>query len=121
MKRDMDLVRDILILVSESNHPVDAGAFVTKENDLQKVVYTIEIMNAAGLVKADMQKVMGGIYVNATIKSLTWTGNDYLDAIREDQVWKKVKRIIAKTAVSAPFAVVKALAEKFVAELVLQE
>jgi hypothetical protein len=41
---------------------------------------------------------------------LTWEGQDYLDAVRSNTVWGKTKEAINKSAESATFDVVKAIA-----------
>ncbi|MDY6065728.1 MAG: hypothetical protein SPI59_05300 [Finegoldia sp.] len=47
MKRDMDLIRNILLTVSESDNEVVASVFVDENNDMDKVLYNIEIMKEA--------------------------------------------------------------------------
>jgi hypothetical protein len=46
-------------------------------------------------------------------KGLTWDGHEFLDAIRNDTVWNKTKRVIADKGGSIPFDVLKDLALKF--------
>lgn len=112
MKRDMDLVRSVLMLVSEANGVVDAKTFVDDENDLQKVAYTIEIMDEAGLIDATVVKACGGVYVKASIERLTWSGNDFLASVSNSKVWSNVKAELAKQSIDAPFSVISAMATK---------
>ncbi len=42
-------------------------------------------------------------------RSLTWGGHDFLDAIRNDDVWSKTKSTVQEKVGSATFEVVKAL------------
>lgn len=119
MKRDMDLVRQILILTAESDSGLDASAIADEHNDLQTVIYTMEIMEEAGLIRANIVKAFGGIYVSGFVRSLTWEGNDFLDAIQSDKVWTQVKKAIAKTTRSASMLVIKKVAEKILSEMLL--
>lgn len=119
MKRDMDLVREILLYVSESNESVDASVFVDSYNDLGKVIYTIDIMNEAGLIKASIQRAFQKGYVSASINFLTWSGHDFLDSIRNDKVWKEVKKTISKVAGSVSLSIIKQIAEKILSDTVL--
>lgn len=119
MKRDMDLVREILIHVSESNSPVDASVFVDTHNDSEKIIYTIDIMKEAGLVKASIQKAFQVGYVSASINSLTWEGHDFLDSVRNDKVWKEVKKTISKVAGVTSITIIKKVAEKILADVLL--
>ena len=119
MKRDMDLVREILMFVSECDEPVDASIFVSDNHDLDKVLYTIYLMKDADLVDANIIKAYGGKYLGAEIISLTWQGHDFLDNIRSDKVWSQVKKTIAKTSKGASLYVFKKLAEKIVLDSIL--
>lgn len=115
MKRDMDLVRSILIELSEASGELDAKAFVDDEHDFQNVAYHFDIMNQAGLIESSVHKAFGGEYVSASAEQLTWMGNDFLASISKNDIWKQVKLEIAKKSVDAPFSVVAALATKICA------
>ena len=119
MKRDMDLVREILMVVSESSESIQATVFVDEHNDIDKVIYTIDIMNEAGLIKAHVQKAFQRGYISATVYNLTWSGNDFLDNIRSEKIWSQVKKNIAKTAGSVSFSVMQKMAEKIVKEAII--
>lgn len=110
MKRDMDLVRDILSQLAESDGEVDARTFVGDGRDLQLVAYHFQIMQEAGLIEANLQRAFGGSYVLAEAVRLTWEGNDFLASVSSNKVWAKVKSDIAKHSVDAPFSVIKQLA-----------
>lgn len=118
MKRDMDLVREILMVVAECDDRVDYDVFVNDCYDKNFVIYTIELMKEAGLLKANVTKAYGGDYVSARIDSLTWQGHEFLGNIKNDKVWAKVKKILAKTCKSASIDVVKKIAEKIVLDMV---
>lgn len=119
MKRDMDLVREILIFVSECDESVDACVFVNDNYDLDMVLYTIYLMLDAGFINANISKAFGGKYLGAEIISLTWEGHEFLDNIKSDKVWEQVKKSIAKTSKSASLYVFKKLAEKIILENIL--
>lgn len=121
IKRDMDLVREILLLTSESLESVEANAFVYDQNDLRKVVYTIDIMKEAGLIEACVIKAFGGEYFDAVVHQLTWDGHELLENIKDERVWERVKKTIARTGSSASLFVFEKLAEKIVLETVLGE
>lgn len=111
MKRDMDLVRKILLTVEGSEEGMYAESFTDDQNDYAKVAYTIDLMKGAGLLQAHIQKIAGGQYGAVYVDTLTWDGHDFLDSVRSNKVWAKVKQKIAQEVVSAPFSVVKKVAE----------
>lgn len=48
--------------------------------------------------------------IAATISSLTWNGHEFLDNVRNDTVWAKLKRAVAEKGGAVSFDVLKALA-----------
>ena len=103
MKRDMDLVRQILSNAEardfESDEPPASYQAQTVEE-----AYQIALMNDAGLVQADYTS-QAGTPVCATIFRLTWSGHDFLDAARDETIWKKAKDTILKPGISWTFSV----------------
>lgn len=110
MRRDLDLVRAILKTCADSTEPVTMGTFTDDTHTAPLVAYHIDIMQEAGLIDATIIRDINGRTVHATIDSLTWQGNDFLDAVRSDSLWAKTKQRIAATFGSVSFDVVKALA-----------
>lgn len=110
MKRDMDLVRTILKTCADATEPVDASVFVDETHSMQLIVYHFKIMSDAGLVESDITGTWNAGIIRASVRALTWDGNDFLDAVRSDSLWSKTKQRIAATVGSASFDVVKAVA-----------
>lgn len=108
MRRDLDLVRTILKTCADSNEPVPMSTFADAAHTTDLVAYHIDIMQEAGLINATIIRGMNERTVHATIDSLTWEGNDFLDAVRSDGLWSKTKQRIATTIGSVSFDVVKA-------------
>ena len=112
MKRDMDLVRSIMLRVADSDEPISIHELVDVEHDKQLVGYHVSIMKEAGLVRGSIMSADDDPYYSCLISSLTWEGNDFLDAIRNETVWGKTKSAISKTVGSATFEMVKSVAAK---------
>lgn len=92
MKRDMDLVRKILLLVAESKNGWDMQAISEYPEDV--VSYHIKIMLEADLLAAiNASTTQGDVYLDCR---LTWWGNDFLDAALEDTRWNEAKKVIQK-------------------------
>ena len=88
MKRDLDLVRAILITAENSDEPIGEDILLSIEPDAKKMAYHLELMQAHGLINVTV-KYDG---LNKTpymlkLHSVTWEGYDYLDAIRSARVW----------------------------------
>ena len=117
MKRDMDLVRQILLDLSETDESLEASVFVTKKWDENLVGYNMVIMAEAGLINITRSGTLGNPYYYVCADSLTWEGNEFLSAVKNEGVWSKVKKKVAKTASDAPLEVFKTLAIKTLTEL----
>lgn len=111
MKRDMELVRDILIQVEEhdSRRPfqltIEEGSKFTQD----EMNYHLQLMINAGLIEGKAQSFMGG-GVLIHIRGLTWQGHDFLDAARNDKVWEKAEETAESKGLdlrSLPLEVVK--------------
>lgn len=108
MKRDLDLVRSILVYVEKAGDEVDAEDLVTDSWPFETVAYHIRLMAHHGLVDlSDDARDMNGETLSLAVSGLTWDGQDYLDVIRDPKVWAKVKKAVKEAVGSATFEVVK--------------
>lgn len=102
MKRDMDLVRDILIEIENGKL---SEAKQIGNYDKESVLYHIQIMNEAGLLLANFISESTRDIVDARIDRLTWKGHDFLDAARDDTLWKKAKDFLKQKFSTVAFDV----------------
>jgi hypothetical protein len=109
MKRDMDLAREILLAVEAlgPNDTLDQGGLPHRNST--EVGYHIGLLHEAGLLKAIDARSFGNIYAWIA-QSLTWDGHEFLDSIRSDTVWQKVKGQAASKGVDLTFDTIKAIA-----------
>jgi hypothetical protein len=107
MKRDMDLVRHILMTSREADTHLSYIEFSTSDNRWPKecILYHMEIMDEHGLIDASITKAMGGVYFDGYVHRLTWEGQDFCDSIADDRIWSKVKDLIKKGVGSASLQV----------------
>ena len=91
MKRDMDLVRLILLEIEKSSEDPRAEIRLQiPDYTFEQVSYHVMILHEAGLVEADDLSTMGSGSVWLP-RRLTWSGHEFLDAARNDSIWKKAK------------------------------
>ena len=110
MRRDLDLVRDILIQVGEADSPVDYED-LGNGKPAALVAYHCELMAQRGLIDLGLvQRDSGGDYLVLQVSGLTWDGEDYLAAVADPYVWKRAKSEVAKVAKSVTFAALKTAA-----------
>ena len=108
MKRDMDLVREILIAVERSEDG-DLN-FDALGHERQKVYLHIELMKEHGLVDAVIVRGDDGpeheIFL-CKIERLTWDGHDFLDKARNQSIWEQAKRKCLDEIGGLPFEIFK--------------
>ena len=89
MKRDMDLIRLILLEIESSECEIIED-FQLEGYDIVSVKYNGELLFQAGLITKFYEDAIGELVAG----SLTWDGCDFLDKIRDNSVWKKTKDVI---------------------------
>ena len=96
MKRNMDLVRQILFAIEDHSEGFAPRELQIEGFTPEQIAYHAHIMGHAGLVKAVDTTHMGSTGPEAKISSLTWEGHEFLDAAREPTRWQQAKDIVAK-------------------------
>lgn len=109
MRRDMDLVRRILMETEARTRPFDSGGLVDERHGSDEVAYHVRIMKQAGLLDAILASDLS-LNQSATVLGLTWDGQDFLDAVRNDGVWQKIKRGLRDGVKSVGFDSIKKVA-----------
>lgn len=110
MQRDMELIREILLGIETSEPKQGLVRLKLSGRDNAEVSYHVMLLAQAGLIDAiDMSSSAGSSWIP---KSLTWEGHDFLDAARNDTVWKKAMTTLKDKSVSVPFEIVKAVVMK---------
>lgn len=114
MKRDWDVIREILQKTEElePNKMLELEDF--KDKDAYLVSYQVRILLEASLIDAVLSEVMGNEPKNFFIIRLTWEGHEFLDSIRNDSIWMKTKSKILEKGGSMTFDVVNAVALNFI-------
>ena len=109
MKRDLDLVREILFQAAS-----EPGGYASANPKIEgftadQIAHHIYLMKQAGLVEASNTSAAGGSSPTAILSSVTWEGHDFLEAARSTSLWAQVKEKIKSTGGSATFDLVKEL------------
>lgn len=114
MKRDMDLVREILLKIEEEYESTAIISLKIDNYDMSTVAYHCKMMYEAGLVSSyNAQNSNNKIYM-FSVGSPTWEGNNYLDKIRDNSIWKKTKDTIASKGIPLIFDTIKTISTAFI-------
>ena len=97
MKRDMDLIRNILLTTESDIHGLAPPKSMEIDNYTQEEIgYHIHLLGEAGLAKVVDMTSYQSESPFAQIRSLTWAGHDFLDSARENTRWNQAKDKISK-------------------------
>jgi hypothetical protein len=114
MVRDWELVRKILSSMEERETTQGGLSPESIEGYNPEVVsYHIYIMEEAGLIEAKCLK-SSNAPIQCIASSLTWDGHEFLDKIRSESVWAKVKNQIKTKGLDLSFDVIKIVATKVI-------
>jgi len=111
MKRDLDLIRDILLHIEKMD---DGGSgWVDEWGDLSDVddktrIDHVKMLWEVGYIDAtDASSMSGTHYIP---RRITMAGHDYLDSVRDPKIWRDTKSGLKKVGGGASLAIIQALA-----------
>jgi len=99
MKRDMELIRTILLNVEDGKYAYGRRIHVDGVS-LDVCAYHVALMQDVGLVDAKVIQSSDSPTAAALIFRLTSAGHDFCDGIRQDTIWNKAKEHILKPGAS---------------------
>lgn len=106
MRRDMDLIRTILI--EQAKLPPD-GAFLDKIKKVDNNIFAehVRLLIERGLVEGSVSPSNADGAVTAIVTRLTWNGQDLVSEIENEKTWKEVKKRVISPGVAWSFDVLK--------------
>ena len=112
MKRDMDLIRSILLTIEECGDVPPKTLRVDSFLDLCRkpavISMHLELLNDAGLIEA--KRIPRDDFIrDFDVMRITYQGYEYLDSVRDAKIWRNVKEKIAAVG-GATFDIIKAVA-----------
>jgi hypothetical protein len=93
MKRDMDLIRAILLEVEKSPSLKGCGIEIPGRSR-EELYYNAQLAQEAGLIGARFLPGSTDFHV----LRLTYEGHEFLDAARNDTLWAKAKKTVTRDA-----------------------
>ena len=112
MKRDMELIRLSLLEVERKEPAPDLSGYTEDQK-----VYHMALCIEAGLVDGEIVKDGDGYPAATAAVRLTWKGHEFLDAARNDTIWKKALGHVKKAGIAVTLPVLEDLLKKGAKEL----
>ena len=109
MKRDIDLVRQILIAAESEPTGYASGNPEIEGYSEEQVGFQVHLMEQAGLVEAADASTLDSVSPSAILISIKWKGHDFLDAAKSNSVWAQAKEKAKTVGGSLTFDLMKEL------------
>ena len=122
MKRDLELIRAILLKLEQTDYAGGQTSGLKNFEDepyvkgwsASEIAYNYQLMVEGGLVLSRVPQISSSqLFFN----SITWSGHDFLDSVRDPEIWRKTKAVTEKAG-STSFGIVKEVAVELAKELV---
>lgn len=114
MKKDMDLVRSILLKIEDEYRSTEIYNLEINGYDMETVAYHCQMLYQEGLITNYSSRYADNQIVFFAVGSLTWEGNDFLDKIRDDSIWGKVKETITQKGLPVVIDTIKTISTVFI-------
>lgn len=106
MKRDPELVRKLLIFFEDKAdcELIEAKAIHIDDYDSATIQYHLDLMYEAGFLNGEpvwTERTERLIYFLPF--RLTWKGHEFLDAARNETIWKKAKEVLGTESLTLSF------------------
>jgi hypothetical protein len=104
MKRDMDFVRELLLKIENGQKVFETASTEQAEilgftpetpltrEEADNLSGHLDLLHNAGFIEIE-ERMAGGTVL---IRDLTWSGHDFLDSVRDPEVWQKTKEGASK-------------------------
>ena len=103
MKRDIELIRMVMLAAEESKDPYELVDPKFEGHNETEISYHIALLDDAGLLHGQDRSAIGVFRWSAG--ALTWAGHEFVEAVRDESVWKEALAITAKSGDGTVFEV----------------
>ena len=111
MRRDMNLIRQLLLLYEGEEPKPDLSEF---SEDQQ--VYHSALLVEAKLVDGSILNDETGYPRGTAVLRLTWDGHEFLDAARNESAWRAIRKKAVTAGVTLTFPILKHLLSRYIQE-----
>ena len=96
MKRSMELVREILLAMNDHEGGYAPGDLKIAGYTDDEIGYHCLIMGEADLIVAADTSTMGSSTPTALPVRLTWSGHEFIDNAKNENIWEQTKAALSK-------------------------
>ena len=118
MKRDMELVRNILLEIEDQYIDVALYDLGVEGYDFKTIAYHCRILYEAKLINDYSGHYAENELQNFGVGSLTWEGHEFLDKVRDDTVWGKTKETMKDKGIPFGLDAIKQISSAIVGVMI---
>jgi hypothetical protein len=96
MKRDMDLVRSILLLLNDHEHGYAPRRLNIPSYTDEQIYYHCFILGEARLIQVSNSSDENSLSPEAIPIRLTWSGHEFIENAQNEGVWSQAKAAVNK-------------------------
>ncbi|MEZ4698864.1 MAG: DUF2513 domain-containing protein [Rhodothermales bacterium] len=117
MKRNLDLMRHILLQVEEQGDPAEPLIHALSLDDVDQhlVDEHVKLLIDSKMLEGEYKYTTNNRILFTAIRSLTSRGHDFLDNVRNPNVWNHIKERVQTTTGTASFDLIEDLSRQLVA------
>jgi hypothetical protein len=117
MKRDMDLIRTIMLdLESRAEPALNLSELTIEGHDDDIVLEHLILLDEAGFISMNVEYYLGGEPPQFLVHRITWTGHEFLAAVRSDKIWAKATKVLTTAGVGFGWPILQAVLRAKAAE-----
>ena len=113
MKRDIDVIRAIVLAVRDADGSIDEVTGI----DEKQFAFHAQLLEEAGLVTAQFRRPREIMAESAIIYRLTWDGHDFADSIADDTIWNMAKEHLLGSSSAWTFDILREIVTATIKEL----
>lgn len=119
MKRDMELIRKLVLLFRDKEGPGMIKDPEVDGYDREAIKYHCVLLHDAGLLRCEVIKSKtSDRTVDVWPFELTWDGHEFADKIASDTIWKKIRQKVGANGGALVYNVINRLASQYALEAV---
>lgn len=121
LKLNHDCIRDLLLFIEnnlEYGFYIDVNSVQINDYSKEEILYSADKLYEAGYISVDRRVTIGSKGMpQINIKSITWDGHQFLDNVRDRNVWENTNDILSNFS-SVSIGVVNNVATQIISSFV---
>ena len=98
MKLNHECVRDLLLYIEENlsfNDELEINILKLNNYSTEELLYTSQKLAEADYINIDNSIEIDDEFPIILVSSITYKGHQFLDTVRDNQVWSKTKKVLS--------------------------